>query len=144
MKLLGFSIVDDFISLQCDARRFDLHNDFEFVEFLYNLTKRTLVLRWHRRSRKWVKPTDPVELRLAFSGVYLFKVRERDPDVPYTEDDCLSAIGFMWDDMVEEMNGFARNEPIEGCTQVAAMFMSGLSIKVGAESVALVVTEAPV
>ena len=57
--------------------------------------------------------------------------------MPFTEDDCLDSIGFICDELVAEMRGFTSNQPEEGCTHLVATFMSGFSIKVGADSVVL-------
>jgi hypothetical protein len=137
MKLVGFSISEDFIALQRSPDRYDLHNNFDFQGLSYDPTQRTLDLRWRRGVGDWVKPTEPSELLLSFAGVYLFKAQERDPAIPFTEDDCLDSIGFIWDDLVAEMRGFTSNQPEEGCTHLVATFMSGFSIKVGADSVVL-------
>jgi hypothetical protein len=140
MKLVGFSISKDCIALEREADYFDLHNNFDFIGLAYSSAQRTLDLFWHRGTGDWVKPTEPAKLRLVFSEVYLFKTHERDLGLPFTEDDCLDSIGFLWNDMLAEMGSFTSNEPKEGCTHLIAIFMSNFSIKVGAESVALHVT----
>jgi hypothetical protein len=137
MKLVGFSITEDFIALERGPDRYDLHNNFDFQGLSYNPTQRTLELRWRRGLGEWVKPTEPYDLLISFTDVYLFKAQERDPAIPFTEDDCLDSLGFLWDDLVAEMRGFTSNQPGEGCTHLVATFMSGFSIKVGAGSVVL-------
>ncbi|WP_411833522.1 hypothetical protein [Pseudoxanthomonas mexicana] len=137
MELLGFSISKDCISLNCGSDCFDLHNNFDFQGLSYNPINRTLELLWHRGTGNWVKDTDPASLRLDFSGVYLLKAQERDPELPFSEDDCLDTIGFIWDDMLVEMRGYTSNEPKDGCSHLITSFMSGFSIKIGAQSAAL-------
>ena len=140
MQLIGFSVAKDCIALERGTEYFDLHNNFDFRALTYHPTERTLELLWHRSKGDWVKPTDPPELLLAFEGVYLFKAHERDPELPFTEDDCLDSIGFIWDDMLAEMHGYTSNQPKAGCSHLNATFVSGFSIKVGAESALLHVT----
>ena len=137
MKLEGFSIAKDCIALERGSDYFDLHNNFDFQGLAYSSAQRTLELRWSRGAGNWVKPTEPSELRLVFAGVYLFKAHERDAEIPFTEDDCLDSIGFIWDNLLSEMHGYTSNQSGEGCMHLNAMFMSGFSIKVGAESAAL-------
>jgi hypothetical protein len=137
MKLIGFSIAEDFIALERGLDRFDLHNNFDFQGLSYNLMQRTLELQWRCGLGDWVKPTEPSDLRMSFAGVYLFKTQERDPALPFTEDSCLDSIGFMWDELVAEMRAFTSNQPGDGCTHLTANFMGGFSIKVGAESAVL-------
>ncbi|MBB2806100.1 hypothetical protein A7D35_16560 [Xanthomonas arboricola] len=137
MQLIGFSIAEDFIALERGLDRFDLHNNFDFQGMSYAPAQQTLELHWHRGTGDWVKPSDPPELSLSFAGVYLFKTQERDPTVPFTEDNCLDSLGFMWDDLLAEMRAFASSRPSEGCNHLTANFMSGFSIKVGAVSATL-------
>lgn len=137
MQLIGFSIAEDFIAVVRGDDRFDLHNNFDFQSMSYAPTQRTLELHWRRGTGSWVKASDPPALSLSFSGVYLFKAKERDPELPFTEDDCLDTIGFMWDDLVAEMLAFSSNRPTKGRTHFIANFVSGFSIKVGATSATL-------
>jgi hypothetical protein len=94
----------------------------------YNPSQQTMELRWRRGLGEWVNPTEPSELLLSFSGVYLLKVQERDSAIPVTEDGCLDSLGFIWDDLLAEMNGFTSNKPGDGCGHLVASFMSGFSI----------------
>ena len=137
MKLIGFSIAEDFVALESGLGRFDLHNNFDFQGFSYNPSQRTLELRWRRGLGEWVKPTEPSNLCMSFVGVYLFKAQERDPAFPFTEDACLDSLGFMWNDLTTEMQALTSNQPGDDCTHLTVNFMSGFSVKIGAESVAL-------
>lgn len=132
MQLIGFSISEDFIHLECGAHRFDLHNDFDFQGLSYSLAHRKLDLHWCRSTGSWVKLSNPSELSLSFAGVHLFKVQERDSEMPFTEDDCLDSMGFIWEDQVDTMRAFTSNRTSEGCSHFIATFNSGFSIKVGA------------
>jgi hypothetical protein len=79
MKLLGFSIAEDCIALERGEDYFDLHNNFDFSGLTYDPSQRMLELRWRRGIGDWVKPSEASGLRIVFSGVDLFKARERDP-----------------------------------------------------------------
>jgi hypothetical protein len=137
MELVGFSISQDWIELHQGSMSFDLHNDFDFQGMSYDSSARTLELRWRRGDGDWIVPTNPDALLLSFSGVYLLKIHERDPAMPFTEDSCLSIIGFIWNDWLSNMHGLASNRPSEGCGHLSISFMSGFSIKVGADSASL-------
>ena len=137
MKLLDFSIATDCIALERGAAYYDLHNCFDFQGIEYDVAKRTVLMRWTRGTGDWVKASEPPELQLEFSGVSLFKAHERDAALPFTEDDCLDSLGFLWDNLLPEMHGYTSNQPAKDCTHFVAIFMSGFSVKVGAESVGL-------
>lgn len=122
MELINFSICDDHVSLWYGDRRYDLHNDYEFQKLVYDPNGQTLELYWSPG------------ITLSFAGVYLFKTLQRDPEMPFTEDPCLSNIGFLWDDRLDDMESFAATAPSKGCTHMVLLFMSDFSIKVGANS----------
>ena len=137
MKLSNFTIADDHIAFEQSDKYYDVHNCFDFIGFDYDVSKRTIILNWIKNSGDWVPSDSPNRLSLHLEGVYLFKAKERDPDVPFTEDDCLSSIGFLWNELIEEMGGYHSHEPKENCTHLSMEFMSGLAIKIGADSASL-------
>ncbi|MDR4498720.1 MAG: hypothetical protein MRK02_12500 [Candidatus Scalindua sp.] len=53
--------------------------------------------------------------------------------MPFTEDDCLSSIGFIWNEKLDELGGYHSNEPKVACTHLSLKFMSGFAVKIGAE-----------
>jgi hypothetical protein len=80
--------------VQQDGRDFDLHNDFDFVGFSYSVSERIVELRWVRSHGDWVHSGMPAGLILSCRGVTHLSATPRDPEMPFTEDDCLSDIGF--------------------------------------------------
>lgn len=137
MKLTNFTIANDYIALEAESEYYDLHNCFDFQRLEYNVIERKLELCWIRNTGDWVKSTEPMELRVIFHGVYLFKTRERDLETPFTEDDCLNTIGFTSDKLIESMDSYVSNSTSSGCTHLLIDFMSGFSIKIGADSATL-------
>jgi hypothetical protein len=134
MQLLNFKLAKDNIALEQGEAYFDLHNCFSFVGLEYCTSTRELTLKWAKAEGSWVSVSPPAKLKILLKGVYLFKVQERDSTLPFTEDDCLSSIGFIWNDLTNEMGGFFSHIPNERCAHLSLAFMSGFSIKVGAES----------
>jgi hypothetical protein len=82
MHLEGFNFTDHI--LEAGGESFDLHNDFDFTGLNYTVDDRRLLLRWHG-SR---------EILITFERVSHFSIEPRHPDVPFTEDDCLSFIAY--------------------------------------------------
>lgn len=122
MELINFSIGDDHVSLWYGDQRHDLHNNYEFQKLVFDPNRQTLELYWSPG------------IKLSFAGVYVFKTRQRDPEMPYSEDSCLCNIGFVWDEHLDDMDSFAATAPSKGCTHLVLLFMSDFSIKVGANS----------
>jgi len=137
MKLSGFSVNEDFVSVRHAGRDLDLHNNYQFVELRQSVPQATVVLRWLRREDEWVTADLPDNVQLTFSGVQLLKVAPRDPEMPPAEDGCLDMLGFLWDHLLEEMSGCAKAAPEPDCGHFCVLFCGGSAIKVGAAEVAL-------
>lgn len=133
MELQNFRIGEDHISLEFEDMHYDLHNDFNFRKLNYNIAEQRVELYWTKRKTDWVPANLPDNIVLIFNSVDLFKAKERDQNIPFTEDDCLSSIGFLWNDLINEMGGVNSNEPQKDCTHLSLAFMSGFAIKIGAE-----------
>lgn len=137
MKLKNFKLADDNIAFEQGANYYDIHNNFIFTGFKYNTLRREVVLNWVKGTGDWVPNNSPKSIHFIIRDVYLFKAKERDAEMPFTEDDCLNCIGFLWNDLIEEMGGYYSHEPKENCTHLSIEFMSGLALKIGADTALL-------
>ncbi len=142
MQLVDFNIAKDKIAFEYGDRYFDMHNCFDFVCLRYDVAVRTISFEWQKSAGGWVPEEDPQTIQLFIEGVSFFKVKERDPELPYTEDDCLSSIGFFFDELLDDMENFPVHAiPGEGRLHLSLIFESGLSVKVAAETAALKISE---
>jgi len=133
VKLNNFKIADDNIAFEYRDKYFDLHNCFDFVSLNYDISQKLLKLFWIKTEGDWVSIDSPKNIVLIVSDVYLFKTKERDKDKPYTEDDCLSSIGFVFNEEVDKMGGYFSNVPEKDCTHLSLEFESGFVLKIGAK-----------
>lgn len=85
------------IYLVTGSEELDLHNNYDFVGISYSIADRVLVLRWLRSPGDWVTHDSPAEIELEYRDVQRFEFRPRDPEMPFTEDDCLSGAGYYCD-----------------------------------------------
>jgi hypothetical protein len=76
----------------------DLHNDYVFFDVAYSVGERRAILTWHRCNGDWVPASMPMHVELVFHGVSRFHFIHRDPEMPFTEDSCLSNAGFWTDE----------------------------------------------
>lgn len=90
--------IKDAIYLVCGEDTLDLHNNYDFTEITYSVAKRRATLTWVRSSRDWVPETGPLQLQLEFYGVTRLRFMPRDPQMPFSEDDCLSSAGYWTDE----------------------------------------------
>ena len=133
MNLENFAVSEDNISVIYNDEYLDLHNNYDFIGHQYNVSKRSIVLNWVKGKGDWVNENDPNQVNLVFTDVYLFKSKERDNEIPF-KDDCVSNIGFLWNDLIEQMEGYTTHEPKNECNHLNIEFESGMALKVGAKS----------
>ena len=110
----------------------DLHNNYLFTEIVYSLAERRATLTWNRRSDDWVPATEPPQVQLVFIGVSSFRFMPRDPEMPFTEDDCLSSAGYWtdedWCDGVMVFEGKPQSDWLR-----AFAFQSGAIVAIAAD-----------
>lgn len=138
MILTNFTLIDD-ISIRYNKMYLDLHNNFDFQGFSYNLNTRSFELIWSASKEDWASVTID-GFKLVFSGVTFLKFRERDSEVPFTEDSCLSNIGFMPcdDEGRKDFDSFLVPECITNEDDLTISFHSDFAIKINCQSVELV------
>jgi len=114
----------------------DLHNLFAFRELRYSIPERSLSLFWRRSEREGVPATLPRSATIEFRGVTDFRFRPRDPELPFTEDDCLRDFGYWTDEDWAKHSLIVVEEPQKGdeAWLTAFEFMSGAMILVQADS----------
>jgi hypothetical protein len=84
----------DSIYLIADGEKLDLHNNYNFVGLEYSIEHRVLVLRWRCDHGDLASLDSPSEIELEYRDVTRFEFRPRDPEMPFTEDDCLWNAGY--------------------------------------------------
>ena len=137
MKLTNFSLAPDNIALEHLGLHLDLHNCFDFIAIHHNIPNRQATLEWSRNPGNWVSLDLPSAIAMHFVGIRFLRVRQRDQNTPYTEDACLNSIGFMWNNMIEEMGAFASNTPSDDCDHLSLEFMGGMALKIDADEASL-------
>jgi len=82
------------IYVEVQGQSFDLHNDYDFQSFNYKTTNRSVSLIWARGTGERVEKSQPKSICIELLEVDYLKLRPRDPEMPFTEDDCLSSFGY--------------------------------------------------
>jgi hypothetical protein len=119
------------IYLHIGGESFDLHNCFDFVGFTYEPTARTAQLRW--TANEYASAEQRRSLFVEFRGVNYVSATPRDPEMPFSEDTCLSSVGGV--EPTDPTLSVYSDVPA-GWHHVFA-FMSGFVLRIGAESVCL-------
>jgi hypothetical protein len=123
------------IELSQPPYELDLHNDFDLQSVNYSVADRTLSIHWRRSAGAWVASGAPASVCVEFREVSEFRFLPRDPQLPFTEDDCLSVFGYRTDE--DWAHGVLLVDPSqtpEASWLSAISFMSGAVILVQAVS----------
>lgn len=97
MKLINFVLKDQIYLVQGDLE-LDLHNDYDFIEYKYDVVRRNAILKWKKTKGDWVVKGIPGYIKIEISEIFYFSVTPRSPEVPYTEDVCLDDVSFETDE----------------------------------------------
>ena len=128
MKLDRFRLYE--IYLATDSESFDLHNCFDFIGFDYDISARTLRLRW--TPSEYAPAGERRSITVTFQQVTHFSAQPRDPAKPFTEDDCLSDVCFVQPDAHTD-ECFSTASPPSPDLHYVFSFMSGFAIRVHAD-----------
>ena len=142
MRLKNFEISGS-IELQSDNLFWDIHNfaDFEGLELLPAYD--AVVMKWTvpKHANPWGCPENKSSgMNLYFDDLQFLKIGPRDPDMPFTEDACVSHI-LKVDPKVENEDPFMRTrEPwaLGDSFRLVFQFQSGRVIEIESETVELI------
>ncbi len=88
----------DSICIKTAGRELDLHNCFCFRSVTYDVAARSVKLIRERWNDDSVEKTLPKFIEISMTDVDFFRAHPRNPEQPFTEDDCLSSFGYDCDD----------------------------------------------
>ena len=133
---VNFDITDNH-ALTFEGRYIDLHNNFDFVGFDYNVADREIKLNWKKSSGEWVDKNELSSLVLTHNSVTFLKVIDQDEKSTYDDDSCLGEITF-FPSTEREINDsiVPQSKPNEG-DDIVYMFENGQRIRIHCEQVEL-------
>ncbi|MCP2045922.1 hypothetical protein [Pontibacter sp. HSC-36F09] len=137
MKLTNFEL-EDTVTLRYAGKYVDLHNDYDFCGFKYSVSSQVLEMQWHKFADEESIPNNVEKIKLYFSGVNFLKVQERDREMPVSEDKCIDVIGFLPQEMREDMESFGVKPDYDNDDMII-IFRGGQTVKINAEEVKLVI-----
>lgn len=139
MRAENFLVIDS-VAIEYDGSYLDLHNNFDFTALTYEVSTRRVALEWRKNSGEWARNENYEKFKLLFENVSVFYVYTRNSSKPFSEDDCLSYIGYLHPDDVELMEGFLPPEQSGNDYHLIFGFESGLVIKLYSENIKLIVS----
>lgn len=130
MRLRDFELMS--IDLELGDAVYDLHNNFDFSGFSYDVPRRELVLRWVRSKGECVPADSPSQIVVTAHGVTYLAASPRSPEMPFSEDDCLNCVSVVGANQPAEESFITAEAPSPELHYVL-QFMSGFTLRVQAE-----------
>ena len=90
---VNFDIIDNH-AIEIAGRHIDLHNNFDFVGFDYNVSDSEIKLHWKKSNGDWIDKTEFSSLVLIHKDVTFLRVIEQDKKSTYEDDCCMNGITF--------------------------------------------------
>ena len=124
-------------AIEIAGRHIDLHNNFDFVGFDYNVADREIKLHWKKTNGDWVDKNEFSSLVLTHKGVTFLKVIEQDEKSTYEDDSCLGEITF-FPSTTREINDsiVSQTKPTDG-DDILYFFENGQLIRIHCEQIEL-------
>ncbi len=130
----------DSIYLVAQGHELDLHNNYDFQGVEYSIEERSASLHWRRGDGDWIPTESPTLIELRYQGVERFEFHRRDPEMPFTEDDCLANAGYWTDkDWADGVFDTPADPEIDWLR--AFQFQSGAVILIQADTAIAIIKE---
>lgn len=127
--IVNFEISDNY-ALNYEGRHIDLHNNFEFVGFDYNVPDRKIGLSWKKAIGSWVDQNELLTVSLIHTGVTYLKVVEQDENSIYEDDCCMENITFMPSTFREENDSIIPQPTPNDGDDIMFIFENGQRIRI--------------
>lgn len=137
---VNFNITDNH-ALSFQGEYIDLHNNFDFVGYDYNVADREIKLNWRKSSGNWVDKNEILSLVLAHKAVTFLKIIDQDEKRNYDNDCCLGEITF-FPSIAREINNsiLPQSKPNVG-DDILYFFENGSRIRIHCERIDLSVNK---
>lgn len=117
---------------------FDLHNNFDLVNFEYKIEERIFMLRFKKKVRDWIREDESEYLVLKHENVNYLNIIPRNIDIPYSEDNCLCFLTY-FHSSCRDINNSSGDEkaPNEG-DDIIYKFEGGQTIRINCDIIELI------
>ena len=143
MVLTNFSI-DNFSALIFEGNYLDLHNNFDFNEFIYNDTNKTAELNFKKSNGDWVPESTFKGFKICFMNVESVHTQKHHDEYPIEyirQDGCtIDSVGFSYggDEIMDWPSDIkAKND----LPSLIFVFVTGRAIKITAETAQIIITQ---
>jgi hypothetical protein len=134
---VNFEITDSNVVVH-DGRRIDLHNNFDFIGYYYNIGERKLTLTWAKSTGDWVTQEEFLKLKFVHYNAFYINISYDNKEYEFPNDDkCLSDISFFPSSDRQTNNAFLFQEQPKVGDDIIYIFETEHFIRVGCDNVEL-------
>ena len=137
---VNFYIKDNH-AIEIEGRHIDLHNNFDFRGFEYNVAKREIKLYWKKSSGDWVDKNELSRLTLIHKDVTFFKITDQNEKSTFEDEACLGEITF-FPSTAREINDSIIPQPKpKGGDDILYFFENGRIIRIHCREIKLILDD---
>lgn len=133
---VNFYIKDNH-AIEIGGRIIDLHNNFDFFGFDYNIADREIKLYWKKSIGNWVDKNEFSSLVLTHKGVTFLRVIEQDEKSIYEDSRCLGEITFFPSTAREINNSIVPQAKPNNEDDILYFFENGQLIRINCKEIEL-------
>lgn len=139
---VNFEIEDNY-AISFKGKHIDLHNNFDFLGFEYDVTKMIAILRWEKSTEEWANKETIKRLSIIHKNVSYLSITPRDAEMPTTEDSCLKDITYLPIEFRTHKEEFILPTKLpEPNNDIVYRFHSEQFITINCHEIELIITEA--
>jgi hypothetical protein len=131
--------LEDNIAIKFDGRYIDLHNNFDFIGYEYDISIRQIILKWTKSKGDWVQENEFNGLQLIHRNVSFLTISYDNIQYEFPDDDkCLSFISFFPSIDRLTNNGFIEQPKPSEADDIIYSFETEHFIRVGCDKIELI------
>lgn len=134
--ITNFEITENY-ALSFEGIHTDLHNNFDFVSYKYNVRDRNLKLSWVKSKGEWVNKNELPGVFINHESVSFLNITNQDDENKFIDAHCLSEITFFPSTLREINNSFTSQSKANVDDDVLYFFINGQFIRIKCERVIL-------
>jgi len=130
--------IEEHYALAFEGRHIDLHNNFDFIGYNYDITNRQITLKWTKSKGDWVKDNEFANLQLIHSNVTYLTISYDNKENEYPDDDkCLSDVSFFPSEDRQTNNAVLLQEKPKNGDDIIYLFQTDHFIRIGCDKIEL-------
>ena len=133
---VNFGLVDNY-ALNFEGQHIDLHNNFDFAGFDYNVALRELKLTWIKANGDWIDKNELSQIVLTHIGVDYVEIIGQNESFALNDDKCLGEISFFPSNERDINDNIISKEKPNEFDDIIYSFENGQIIRVHCDNIYL-------